>query len=63
MLAAALVIMIAVTGFQIGIREYRARQIARAVNYETAIEKLYFGNGKKSWSNGVKGIVDAIESL
>ncbi|MBR6123929.1 glycosyltransferase family 4 protein [Candidatus Saccharibacteria bacterium] len=32
-------------------------------SYETAIEKLYFGNGKKSWSNGVKGIVDAIESL
>lgn len=40
MLAAALVIMIAVTGIQIGIREYRARQIARAVNYETAIENV-----------------------
>lgn len=38
MLAAALIIMIAVTGIQIGIREYRARQIARAINYETAIE-------------------------
>ena len=38
MLAVALVIMIAVTGIQIGIREYHARQIARAVNYETAIE-------------------------
>ena len=40
MVAAALVIMIAVTGIQIGIREYRARQIARAVNYETAIENV-----------------------
>ena len=40
MLAAALVIMIAVTGIQIGIREYRARQIARAINYETAIENV-----------------------
>ncbi len=40
MLAAALVIMIAVTGIQIGIREYRARQIARAVNYETAVENV-----------------------
>ena len=40
MLAVAIVIMIAVTGIQIGIREYRARQIARAVNYETAIENV-----------------------
>ncbi|MBR2286541.1 MAG: hypothetical protein IJ866_03750 [Alphaproteobacteria bacterium] len=40
MLAAALVIMIAVTGIQIGIREYRARQIARAINYETAVENV-----------------------
>lgn len=40
MLAAALVIMIVVTGIQIGIREYRARQIARAVNYETAVENV-----------------------
>ena len=40
MLAAALVIMIAVTGIQIGVREYHARQIARAINYETAIENV-----------------------
>jgi len=40
MLAAAIVIMIAVTGIQIGIREHHARQIARAVNYETAIENV-----------------------
>ena len=40
MLAVAIVIMIAVTGIQIGIREYHARQIARAVNYETAIENV-----------------------
>ncbi len=40
MLAVAIVIMIAVTGIQIGIREYRARQIARAINYETAIENV-----------------------
>ena len=40
MLAAALVVMIAVTGIQIGIREYRARMVARAVNYETAIENV-----------------------
>jgi len=40
MLAAALVIMIAVTSIQIGIREYRARQVARAINYETAIENV-----------------------
>ncbi len=40
MVAAALVIMIAVTGIQIGVREYRARQIARAINYETAIENV-----------------------
>lgn len=40
MLAVAIIIMIAVTGIQIGIREYRARQIARAVNYETAIENV-----------------------
>ena len=40
MVAAALVIMIVVTGVQIGIREYRARQIARAINYETAIENV-----------------------
>lgn len=40
MVAAALVIMIAVTGIQIGIREYRARQVARAINYETAIENV-----------------------
>ena len=40
MLAVAIVIMIAVTGIQIGIREYRARQIARAMNYETAIENV-----------------------
>jgi len=40
MLAVAIVIMIAVTGIQIGIREYRARQIARAVNYETAVENV-----------------------
>ena len=40
MVAAALVIMIIVTGIQIGIREYRARQIARAINYETAVENV-----------------------
>ena len=40
MLAAALIIMIIVTGIQIGIREYRARQIARAINYETAVENV-----------------------
>ncbi len=40
MLAVALVIMIAVTGIQIGVREYRARQVARAINYETAIENV-----------------------
>ena len=40
MLAAALVIMIAVTGIQIGVREYRARMVARAINYETAIENV-----------------------
>ena len=40
MLAAALGIMIVVTGIQIGVREYRARQIARAINYETAVENV-----------------------
>ena len=40
MVAGALAIMIVVTGIQIGIREYHARQIARAVNYETAIENV-----------------------
>ena len=40
MLAAAIAIMIAVTGVQIGIRSYHARQIARAVNYETAVENV-----------------------
>ena len=40
MLAAALVIMIAVTGIQIGVREYHARMVARAINYETAIENV-----------------------
>lgn len=40
MLAVAIVIMIAVTGIQIGIREYRARQVARAINYETAVENV-----------------------
>ena len=40
LVAVALVIMIAVTGIQIGIREYRARQIARAINYETAVENV-----------------------
>ena len=40
MVVAALVIMIAVTGIQIGIREYHARAVARAVNYETAIENV-----------------------
>ena len=40
MLAAALIIMIIVTGIQIGVREYRARQIARAINYETAVENV-----------------------
>lgn len=40
MLAAAIAIMIAVTGVQIGIHSYHARQIARAVNYETAVENV-----------------------
>lgn len=40
MLAAAIAIMIVVTGVQIGIRSYHARQIARAMNYETAIENV-----------------------
>ena len=40
MLTVALIIMIAVTGIQIGIREYRAHQIARAINYETAVENV-----------------------
>ena len=40
MLAAALVIMIAVTGIQIGVRSYHSRQIARAMNYEAAIENV-----------------------
>lgn len=40
MVAAALIIMIAVTGIQIGIREHSARQIARAMNYEAAIENV-----------------------
>lgn len=40
MLAAALVIMIVATGIQIGVREYRAHQIARAINYETAVENV-----------------------
>ena len=40
MLAAAIAIMIVVTGVQIGIRSYHARQIARAVNYETAVENV-----------------------
>lgn len=40
MVSAALIIMILVTGIQIGIREYHARQVARAINYETAIENL-----------------------
>ena len=40
MVSAALILMILVTGVQIGVREYRARQIARAVNYETALENL-----------------------
>ncbi len=40
MLAVAIAIMIVVTGVQIGIRSYHARQIARAVNYETAVENV-----------------------
>ena len=40
MVSAALIVMILVTGIQIGIREYRARQIARAINYETALENV-----------------------
>lgn len=40
MIAAALIVMIIVTGIQIGVREYRARQIARAINYETAVENV-----------------------
>lgn len=40
MLAVAIAIMIVVTGIQIGVRSYHARQIARAINYETAIENV-----------------------
>ena len=40
MVAVALGIMIIVTAIQIGVREYRSRQIARAVNYETAVENV-----------------------
>ena len=40
MLAVAIAIMIVVTGVQIGVRSYHARQIARAVNYETAVENV-----------------------
>ena len=40
MVAAALIIMIAVTGIQIGVREYHNRQIARAMNYEAAVENV-----------------------
>lgn len=40
MLAVAIAIMIVVTGIQIGVREYHARQVARAINYETAVENV-----------------------
>ena len=39
MIGGALAILILVAGYQIGVRAYRARQMATAVNYETALEK------------------------
>ena len=39
-LAGALAILIVATGFQIGVRTYRANKIATAVAYETAIENV-----------------------
>ena len=40
MVVAALVIMIIVTGVQIGIRTHHNRMVARAINYETAVENV-----------------------
>ena len=39
MIGGVLAILIIVAGYQIGIRTYRANQMAMAVNYETALEK------------------------
>ena len=39
-IAVALCIMIVATGFQIGLRAYRANKIATAIAYETAIENV-----------------------
>ena len=39
MIGGALALMIIVAGYQIGVRAYRAKQMAMAVNYETAVEK------------------------
>lgn len=39
MVGAALGLLIVVAGYQIGMRAYRANQMAMAVNYETALEK------------------------
>jgi len=39
MIGAVLAVLIVVAGYQIGIRTYRAGQMAMAENYETAIEK------------------------
>lgn len=40
MLAVAVAIMVIATGIQFGIQEYRARQVARAINYETAVANI-----------------------
>jgi len=39
MVGGALALLIIVAGYQIGVRTYRANQMALAVNYETALEK------------------------
>lgn len=39
MIGGALALLIIVAGYQIGVRTYRANQMALAVNYETALEK------------------------
>ena len=38
MIGGALALLIVVAGYQIGVRTYRAHQMAMAVNYETALE-------------------------
>ena len=39
MIGTVLAVLIVVAGYQIGVRTYRANQMAQAVNYETALEK------------------------